>query len=71
MRGDYFVDFMGSFALGNPDIVEDWKAVAKAAEAEHKQVAIFILPENEISNTVVSIEKLLRDKLGTPKALKP
>ena len=63
MRGTYFVDFMGSFALGNPDIVEDWKQLGKDAEAANEQLTIFKLPQKEASELIIMIEKLLRDKL--------
>jgi hypothetical protein len=63
MRGKYFVDFMGSFALGNPDIVEDWKQLGKDAEAAQEQLVILKLPQRESSELIIMIEKLLRDKL--------
>jgi len=63
MRGTYFVDFMGSFALGNPDIVEDWKQTARDAEAANEQLAIFKIPQKEASELIIMIEKFLRDKL--------
>ena len=63
MRGTYFVDYMGSFALGNPDIVEDWKQLGKDAEAANEQLVILKLPQHESSELIIMIEKMLRDKL--------
>jgi hypothetical protein len=67
MRGKYFIDFMGSFAHGNPDIVDGWKHTIQECEAENSQVAAFKLPENEAPELIILIEKVLRDKIGTIK----
>jgi len=62
-RGQYFVDKLNSFALGNPDISYAWKKLIMDIEAEDCDCVVFILPKRYTTELTVSIEKLIRDKI--------
>jgi hypothetical protein len=64
MRGKYFVDQMNSFYLGSPDVVVGWKETARLAENDGDELVVFKIPKKNSSEIIVSIEKLIRDKLS-------
>jgi hypothetical protein len=62
-QGRYFIDFLKSFALGNPDITEVWKRFITEEENHEMTVVAFTLPQKNCGELIENIEKLLQDKL--------
>jgi hypothetical protein len=62
MRGKYFIDYLKSFTLGSPEYAEGWKATIIAIENDDCEVAAFKIPKKRLSEIVVLIEKLIKDK---------
>jgi hypothetical protein len=63
MKGIYFVDTMSSFMFGNPEVTEAWKHLIFDLENEGNDVVAFRLPKARANELIISIEKLLKDKL--------
>ena len=63
-RGEFFVDKLNSFALGNPDILHAWKQLIMQMEAEENDCVVFIFPKRLSRELTIMVEKLLRDKIN-------
>jgi hypothetical protein len=68
MRGLYFIDYLRSFTLGNPEYTESWKATISDFENEGFDVVAFRIPKDKhlkdhtSTEIINSIEKLIHDK---------
>ena len=62
LRGKYFVDFLSSFAWGNPDYVEGWKAFVREQENAENKVVAFVIPKKFEGDLIFNIEKLIQEK---------
>lgn len=62
MRGKYFADYMLSFALGNEDITNKWKALIKEAEDNGNDAVVFFIPKRDANEFIAIIERVLREK---------
>jgi hypothetical protein len=61
-QGRFFVDFLKSFSLGNPDINEAWKQFICEEENKEMTVVAFTIPQKNSGELIENIEKLLQDK---------
>ena len=62
-QGRYFIDYLKSFSLGNPDINEAWKQFICEEENQEMTVVAFTVPQKRVGELIENIEKLLQDKI--------
>jgi hypothetical protein len=62
-RGEYYVDKLNSFALGNPDIKQAWMKLIMQMEEEGNDCIVFVTPKQQTRELIIMVEKLLRDKI--------
>jgi hypothetical protein len=62
-KGLFFLDYLQSFGLGSPDMVEAWKHKIQDEENKTNDVICFVVPKKRSGECILSIEKLLKDKL--------
>ena len=62
LRGKHFVDFLSSFAWGNPDYVDGWKHFVFEEENKNNKVVAFTVPKEHADELIFNIEKLIQNK---------
>lgn len=64
-RGKYFADNLNSFSLGSPEVAEYWRLLAKSEEDKGNSLVVFSVPQKRESELIVSIEKILYERIGS------
>lgn len=59
----YFMGWLKSFEMGNPEVTEGWKRTIFEEENKDFDVVSFRLPKRRSSELIYTIEKMLHDKL--------
>lgn len=62
LKQKFFMDFLKSFSLGNPDIAEGWKAAIYESENEGFDVVAFRLPKRYSAELIIEIERMVKHK---------
>ena len=62
LKNEYFMGWLKSFELSNPDVREGWKDRAFAEENAGFDVIVFKVPKKRASDFIFSIEKMLQDR---------
>lgn len=62
LKQKYFIDFLKSFSMGNPDIAEAWKHVIFENENEGYDSVAFRLPKRYAGELIIEIERLIKHK---------
>jgi len=63
-RGKYFADTLNSFSLGSPEVAEYWRVLAKTEEDKGNRLIVLSVPQKRENDCIISIEKLLYEKIG-------
>lgn len=63
-RSKFFVNYLNSFALGNPEMTEAWKALIREIEQDDFDVVAFSFPKRMTNELIVEIERLIKHKVS-------
>ena len=63
IRGKYFIDFLRSFTISNPEYAVGWKAVIIEAEENDFDVVAFKIPKKLSNEIIFNVEKMIKDKI--------
>lgn len=58
----YFIDFLKSFSMGNPDVAEAWKHLIFEDENAGFVDVAFRLPQRYSGELIIEIERLIKHK---------